>query len=148
MKLSAHFLVKGQDYRKVYIFRDIVAANVSEVDTHEKEYPNWKRLNGKKKKAIARLVLKEVFEAYDFNQEIEASLEELAGIEEQLPASGIMNLEEMARFIDDLNSSTLINLSSNKRSSLYIQDEELRFIDELLDNRIINRLLSYDGYSP
>ena len=34
MKLSAHFLVKGQDYRKVYTFKDIVAANVSEVDTH------------------------------------------------------------------------------------------------------------------
>jgi hypothetical protein len=34
MKLSAHFLVKGQDYRKVYIFKDIVAANVREVDTH------------------------------------------------------------------------------------------------------------------
>ena len=76
----------------------------------KKEYPNWKRLNGKKKKAIARLVLQEAFEAYDFNQEIEASLEELVGIEEQLPASGIMNLEEMARFIDDLNSGTLINL--------------------------------------
>ena len=114
----------------------------------KKEYPNWKRLNGKKKKAIARLVLKEVFEAYDFNQEIEASLEELVGIEEQLPTSGIMNLEEMARFIDDFNSSTLIKLSSNKRSSLYIRDKELRFIDGLLDNRIINRLLSYDGYSP
>ncbi|MEA3357294.1 MAG: transposase, partial [Patescibacteria group bacterium] len=114
----------------------------------KKEYPNWKRLNGKKKKEIARLVLKEVFEAYDFNQEIEASLEELVGIEEQLPTSGIMNLEEMACFIDDLNSSTLIKLSSDKRSSLYIRDKELRFIDELLDNRIINRLLSYNGYSP
>ena len=34
MKLSAHFLVKGQDYGKVYIFKDIVAANVSEVDSH------------------------------------------------------------------------------------------------------------------
>jgi len=48
-------------------------------------YPNWKRLNRKKKKEIARLVLEEVFEAYDFDQEIEVSLEELVGIEEQLP---------------------------------------------------------------
>jgi hypothetical protein len=38
MKLSAHFLVKGQDYRKVYTFKDIVAANVSEVDTHVKVF--------------------------------------------------------------------------------------------------------------
>ena len=99
------------------------------------KYPNWKRLNGKKKKEIARLVLEEVFEAYDFDQEIEASLEELVGIEEQLPTNGIMNLEEMARFIDDFNSSKLVKLSTIKRSSLYIKDDELRFIDELLDNR-------------
>jgi len=112
------------------------------------KYPNWKGLNGKKKKEIARLVLNEVYEAYDFEQEIEASLEELVGIEEQLPTSGIMNLEEMARFIDDFNSSKLVKLSRNNRSSLYIKDGELRFIDELLDNRIVNNLLSYDGYSP
>jgi hypothetical protein len=31
---------------------------------------------------------------------------------------------------------------------LYIKDEELRKIDELIDDRVINRLLSYDGYSP
>ena len=63
------------------------------------EYPNWKRLNGKKKQEIARLVLEEVFETYDFDQEIEASLEELVGIEEQPLKRGIMNLEEIARFI-------------------------------------------------
>lgn len=49
------------------------------------KYPNWKRLNRKKKKEIARLVLAEVFEAYDFDQEIEVSLEELVRIEEQPP---------------------------------------------------------------
>ena len=112
------------------------------------KYPNWKGLKGKKKKEIARLVLNEVYEAYDFNQEIEASFDELVGIEEQLPTSGIMNLEEMARFIDDFNSSNLLKLNRNKRSSLYIKDCELRFVDELLDNRIVNNLLSYDGYSP
>ena len=82
------------------------------------KYPNWKRLHGKKKREIVRLVLEEVFEAYDFDQEIEYSLEELVGIEEQHLTSGIMNLEEMARFIDGLNSIKLLKLSTNKRSSL------------------------------
>ena len=81
------------------------------------KYPNWKRLNRKKKKEIARLVLEEVFEAYDFEQEIEASLEELVGIEQQLLTSGIMNLEEIARFIVNFNSSNLLKLRTNKRFS-------------------------------
>jgi len=29
-----------------------------------------------------------------------------------------------------------------------IKDEELQFIDPLVDDRVINMILSYDGYSP
>ena len=39
-------------------------------------------------------------------------------------------------------------MNRQKRHPLHIKDEELRFIDELLDDKIINRLLCYDGYSP
>jgi hypothetical protein len=31
---------------------------------------------------------------------------------------------------------------------LHIKDEELRFIDDLLDDQIINKLLAYEGYTP
>ena len=114
----------------------------------KKQFPNWKRLPNKTKKELARKVLADVVAEYDFKQEIEAPIEELLAIDTQLPAKGIIKLEEMARFIDMVNSNKIIKFSNDKRSSIYIDDEELQFIDELVDNGIINRLLAYDGYSP
>ena len=114
----------------------------------KRQYPNWKRLNKKTKKEIARKVLAEVTAEYDFNQDIQASPEELLGIEQQIPTEGIIKLYEMAQFIDMVNSSRVIKFNSYNRSPIYITDEELRFVDELLDDGIINRLLAYDGYSP
>ncbi len=75
-------------------------------------------------------------------------MEELIGIEEQIPMDDIMNIEEMAHFIDVFNSGKFIRFNSYNRSNLFIEDEELKFIDALLDDGIINSLLSYDGYSP
>lgn len=114
----------------------------------KREYPNWKRLNKNTKKEIARKVLAEVSAEYNFSQDIQASREELLGIEQQIPAKGIIKLDEMARFIDMVNSSNVIKFNSYSRAPIYIKDEELRFVDELLDDGIINRLLAYDGYSP
>lgn len=114
----------------------------------KKQYPGWARLPRKKKKDLAREVLAEAVEQHDFKQEVESPMEELLAIEKQVPAKGIIPLEEMARFIDKCNSSNIIKLCGNKRSSAYIHDKELQFIDEIIDNRIINRLLAYDGYSP
>ena len=114
----------------------------------KKQFPNWKRLSKKTKRDLARMVLAEVVAGYNFKQEIEAPLEELLAIETQLPAKGIINLDEMARFIDVINSNKITKFSSYKRSSIYVEDEELHFIDKLIDDGIINRLLAYDGYSP
>jgi hypothetical protein len=91
-------------------------------------------------------VLEEVVKSYDFNQEIEVSREELLGIEGQSPMSGIMNLDQMASFVEGFEKYQLIRLSQYDRSSLYIEDEELKFIDNLLDDRVINSLLRYEGY--
>lgn len=114
----------------------------------KRQYPNWKRLKKKRKKEIARKILGEVTAEYDFNQDIQAPREELLGIEQQIPTEGIIKLDEMARFIDMVNSSKVIKLNSYNRSPIYFKDQELRFIDELLDDGILNRLLAYDGYSP
>jgi hypothetical protein len=111
-------------------------------------YPNWQRLNKKQKKAIAKRVLEQVVENYDFNQEVITPVEELLGIEAQLPTAGIMDLGEMARFIESHKNSVLFKLNRKKRHPLHLKDQELRFIDDLLDNQIINKLLSYDGYTP
>jgi hypothetical protein len=112
------------------------------------EYPNWKRLTKKEKKAISKMVLDEIIKGYDCNQEIETPLPELLGLENQLLTAGIMNLEEMERFIESHKSGILFNLRSKKRQTLYIKDMELRIIDDILDDQFINRLLSYDGYTP
>jgi len=71
----------------------------------------------------------------------------LLGIEEQLP-KGIIKLDEMARYIDMFSGNRIIKFNSYKRSPIYIKDEELAFIDGLIDDGIINRILSYDGYRP
>jgi len=91
----------------------------------KRQYPNWKRLNKKTKKEIARKVLAEVKAGYDFNHEIQASREELLGIEQQIPTEGIIKLDEMAEFIDMVNSSRIIKFNSYNRSPIYIKDEEI-----------------------
>ena len=114
----------------------------------KKQYPNWSRLNRKTKKEIARKVLNEYVAEYDFNQEVVAPREELLGIDQQVPLKGIINLEKMAQLVDMVDKSKIVKLSNDKRSAIYIKDKELQFIDELLDDGILNRLLSYEGYSP
>jgi hypothetical protein len=111
-------------------------------------YRDWKRLTKKEKKTIAKMVLDEVVKNYDFKKEIKTSKHELLGIEGQLLTPGIMDLDQMAHFIDSHENDVLFKLNSKSRHPLHIKDEELRFIDNLLDDRIINKLLSYDGYTP
>jgi len=114
----------------------------------KKQFPDWKRLSRKVKKELARNVLVEVVNGYNFKQEITAPLTELLAIETQFPAKGIISLDKMAGFIDMFNNNRIIKFSNNKRSPTYIADEELLFVDQLIDNGLINRLLAYDGYSP
>lgn len=112
----------------------------------KKGYPNWNRLSKKRKRTIAKEVLTEVVKGYDLNQEIKNPLYELLGIEEQSSISGIMTLDEMARFIDACNNNMLIKLDTYKHRRVYIKDEELKFIDDLLDDHVINSLLLPRGY--
>jgi len=114
----------------------------------KKQYPNWRLLSKKEKKEIARKVLAEVTAEYDFKSDITASPSELFGIEQQVDNTGIIPLGDMVKFIEMVNKNNIIKFAGYKRSPLYIKDEELRYIDELIDDGIINRLLSYDGYSP
>ncbi|TBV83365.1 MAG: transposase [Desulfobulbaceae bacterium] len=113
----------------------------------KKQFPNWNRLRKKQKKDIARTVLAEAVAEHDFKQVVEAPVEELLGIESQIP-KGIIKLDEMARFIDMINENRIIKFSSYKRSPIYIKDEKLAFVDRLIDDTIINRILSYEGFRP
>lgn len=111
-------------------------------------YPKWRLLSKKKKREISQAVLDEVVKDYNFTEPVTAPLGELLGIEEQLGFGGIMSLTEMDKFIEDFNGSRLIKLSSYNRSPIYIKNSELRFIDELINDEIINSILSYEGYTP
>jgi len=111
-------------------------------------YPHWQNLTKKEKKAIAKKVLDEAVYNYDFKQDVTTPIEVLLGIESQLPTAAIMNLDEMGRFIEGCQNSVLFKLNRKSRHPLHIRDKELRFIDDILDDQIINKLLSYDGYSP
>ena len=111
-------------------------------------FPNWKRLPKKIKKDLARGVLAEVIAEYDFKQEVNTPIDQLLAIEGQHPAKDIIKLDEMARLIEKVNGTKIITFSNYNRSHIYIDDKELQFIDKLIDNRMINRLLAHAGYSP
>lgn len=111
-------------------------------------YRGWKNLTKREKKQIAKQVLDEVVSNYDFSKEIETGEAELLGIAQQELTSGVMDLDEMAQFIDSHERDVLFKLNKKRRHPLYLKDSELRFVDDLLDDTIINRLLSYDGFTP
>ena len=114
----------------------------------KKEYPNWKSIPRKMKKEIAGKVMKEVIAEYDFKQSITTPTEKLLGIENQIPTKGIITLDKMAQYIKNIHCDRIFKLSSYDRSSIYIKDEELQFVDQLVDDRVINTILSYEGHSP
>lgn len=111
------------------------------------KYPNWKRRTKKEKKAIAAAVLNEVVSNYDFNQPVLSPVDELIGIKGQIPTRGVIPLYEMERYIEN-NKSDRLFFTKVKQHPLLAKDRELSIIDNLLDDQIINRLLSYQGYSP
>ena len=111
------------------------------------QYPLWRRLTKKEKKAIALKVLEAVTQNYDFSSPLTASKDELLGIEDQMPTAGMMTIDEMKQFIENYEDSVLFKISRPKGHPA-IRDEELKAIDALIDARIVNQLLSYEGYSP
>ena len=111
------------------------------------QFPDWTSLNRKTKKEIARRVMVEVLHDYDVNQDVTTPQEELLGIEQQVPDTGIHTLDDMATIIETVEAK-ILKFRKNNTLSRAIYSEELRFIDDLLDDEVINRLLSYSGYTP
>ena len=111
-------------------------------------YPNWKSLNKKAKKQIARKVLAEVVADYNFAEQVQTPVSELIGLSAQQPTKGIMTIEQMAEFIDSIQSGGLFKLYEKHANHPAIKDTELRIIDRMLDDRIINKLLAPEGYTP
>ena len=114
----------------------------------KKQYPNWKSLNKKAKKQIARKVMAEVVASYDFHQEVQSPVSELIGLSAQQPTKRIMTIQQMAEFIELNKSYVLFRPCKKQGNHPAIKDTELRIIDRMLDDRIINKLLAPEGYTP
>jgi len=110
----------------------------------KRDFPNWRRLPKKKKKELAKQVLEEAVAQYNAGERPTMSLSELTST--ALPLAGIIPLKEMGAFIEETTRS-LLNFPC-KRWKKHFDDPELRQIDELLDDRVLNRLLAPEGFTP
>lgn len=113
----------------------------------KKQYPNWNRLTKKEKKLLAHQVIDEIVGDYNFKKPVEAPINDLLGIDNQSYKQGIMSLDEMDSFIASRESGRLFSFQKIKPHKA-IQDYELKQIDQLVDNDIINQILRYDGFTP
>jgi hypothetical protein len=107
----------------------------------------WNKLKRKEKKKLIKEVMDEVIKNYDFSQTLDIPIEKLTGIENQIPTPGIRNISEMSKYIDNFYSDHLFKFDIKRRPYPEIVDEELQFIDELLDDSIINSLIAPANYS-
>ncbi|BBO79729.1 hypothetical protein DSCO28_72980 (plasmid) [Desulfosarcina ovata subsp. sediminis] len=125
--------------------KDIKARIRKQLKTH---FPNWHRLTRKEKKEIARQVLEQVIENYDSSKKIATPVPDLIGLSDQQPTEGIMTVEQMAEFIAEHQSDPLFRLYGKHSPHPAIKDIELQYIDSLIDDRIVNKILAPDGYKP
>ena len=137
---------KNLTFTEAFMFEKNIKKQVNK--QLKSNFPNWLRLQKKEKKEIARQVLEAVAADYDFSQPLERNNMSLFGIDGQAPAKGMMTIEEMGHYIERHNFSNIIRLCDVKRSNGNITNEELCFIDKMLDNKVLTGLLANDSYSP
>jgi hypothetical protein len=107
-------------------------------------FPNWRRLTKKEKKALAAQALIEVMTDYNKEQAKYVPLHELTNMPD-VP-DGIIALHEMEKFIDSHNGNLLpFTKQSHQR---YLSDHELHFIDSLLNDRVLDSILATPSYNP
>lgn len=114
----------------------------------KKKCPHWNSLKRKEKKMLAKEVTLSVIESYDDSLEIKAPAEELLGIQEQAEKEGIIPLEKMGELIDGFHRSTVFDSRKLAKLRVNLKDPLLKFIDDILDDQIIGKLLWYKGYTP
>jgi hypothetical protein len=111
-------------------------------------HPYWRRLTKQAKKKLLQEIADEVMSNYDGSQIMNVPLEELIGIEDQVPAAGIRTLQEMAEYIENFHNDNLFTSEMSRQPQDKLFDPELQYADSLFDNAIINTLLAPPGYSP
>jgi len=107
-------------------------------------FPHWRRLTKKEKKALAEQAIIEVMADYNTEQLKHIPIHELTNMPD-VPHD-IIPLQEMAKYIDNLNCNLLP--FTKQYHHRYIKDHELRFIDALLDDRVLDSILATPSYHP
>ena len=102
-------------------------------------------MNKKSKKRLLKQVMNEVADNYDYSQILDLPIEQLIGVEDQVPTKGIRSLSEMSEYIDNFYRDNLFDFDKRTQPYSEIVDKELQFVDDLFDNPIINSLLAPDG---
>ncbi len=110
----------------------------------KRKFPHWRLLPRKEKKRLAEQALTEASSSYPYDKEVEAPLNELTGTP-AVPA-GVIALGEMAAFVAE-SKRGLLRLS-RALSQKHVKDRELKAIDCLLDDDVLDRLLAGAGYTP
>ena len=111
------------------------------------KHPHWKKMPKKIKKELVQEIVDEVVNNYNHSQTLDIPIEELTGIEDQTASKGIRSLPEMAEYIENFHSDNLFDFDKRRKPYPEIMDPELQFIDQILDDQIINSLIAPEGYS-
>ena len=125
---------------------DKKAIRISILNQLEIDYPNFANLKRKEKREIIRAACKAAEKALKSGEIDVPTLTDEERIGLGTIPSNIIGLDKMAKFIED-HQYTVIPFTNPSRSK-YIRDPLLKFMDELLDDRIIDRLLATDGMQP
>lgn len=99
----------------------------------------------KKKKELAKQVLNEVVNDYSFGEAITTPLHELLGIP-NIQEQDFINIDKMKRLIAE-HKNNVIPFTNGRRGK-YLRNPELRAIDKLLNDAIIDELLAPPGFTP
>ena len=109
----------------------------------KKNFPDWRRLTRKEKKRLAQQVLDEVVADYTGENLEKVALNELTNTPQ--PPTGLIGLSQMEGFIKE-TTRCLLRLPS-RHWQKHFADAELQLIDELLDDRVLHRLVVPDHFT-
>lgn len=113
----------------------------------KKKIPHWNKMVRKSKKELTKEIIDEIEGNYDYSQTLDVPIDNLIGIGAQQPSGGIRSLPEMAAYVENFHSDNLFDFDSQKKPYPEIVDPEMQFVDQLLDDQIINSFIAPDNYS-
>ncbi len=114
----------------------------------KKNHPNWKTIPKKEKKQLAKEVVEAVINDYDFSADLDMPIEELLGINEQTHFDDIFGIDEIGKMIIEREANKTGDPKKLRKLRSNIKDPVLRYVDELLDDHLVNRILSCKAYTP